>query len=98
MTHSPDDTHRSRRGIEDVAATDWATTESAAGDRAAKDRATTATAARETTVLLSCRGTWLVHQDGTGECTEAGCSVPAEAHELVVQCSAVLTACGCTQF
>lgn len=52
-------------------------------------------AARARAVLVSCRGTWLVHRDHTEECTEGACDVPAEAHEFVVDCSAVLVACGC---
>ena len=93
MTDSPDDTPRSRRGTEELTGTGSAATERATSDRA--EDTTTENAAGATTVLLTCRGTWLVHQDGTGECTETGCTVPAEAHEFVGRCSAVLTSCGC---
>lgn len=95
MTHSPDKP-RSHRGAESPATAD--PTARARSVEAAASRQVCARAGHtpQATVLLSCRGTWLVHQDQTEECTEAGCSVPAEAHEFVVQCSAVLTACGCS--
>lgn len=38
-----------------------------------------------------CHGTWISHRDGA-ECSEA-CDVPAEAHDVVVDCQEIDRAC-----
>jgi hypothetical protein len=43
---------------------------------------------------VHCHGTWVLHTDGTGECTDGEhCPVPAEGHEAVLDCWEVDSRC-----
>lgn len=45
--------------------------------------------------LRHCHGTWLVHADGTCECTTHGCETPTEGHAHVVPCAELAQGCRC---
>lgn len=45
--------------------------------------------------LRHCHSTWIVHDDGTEECTAPMCETPAEGHALVSVCRHLSWACWC---
>ncbi|MFH5821241.1 hypothetical protein [Georgenia sp. AZ-5] len=42
-----------------------------------------------------CRGTYILHLDGSVECTDPGCETANEGHPLVTWCTDVEPACAC---
>ena len=42
---------------------------------------------------LHCHETWVVHPDGSAECTKVDCTVGPEGHDLVVGCREIDAGC-----
>ena len=45
--------------------------------------------------LRHCHSTYVLHQDGTEECSDPTCDTPAEGHGVVIPCGHLHPRCEC---